>query len=158
MSGSNFYKIPRHVMKDPDFISVIRKIGVIGFWLYIFLLNLAEISRKNGEKWTDEDGRIFVFAQQEKIAEEIGVDLSAITRAFRKMKESGLVDIRKMGRGHPARVYVNQFPKKEDDISKNGGKGRYDEKQGKYQGAYRRNEEKRGGYTKNIEWENIKSL
>lgn len=108
-SKPRYYKKPRYMIEDPHFWPIKRKIGPIGEDIYVILLERLELSKKNGEKWKDEKGEIFVYAKQEELAEKMGVSVSTIARAFRNLQSVGLIEVKKSGNGKPARIYVHEF-------------------------------------------------
>lgn len=116
MDGENkehpFYQKPRWMIENPNFWSVKRNLGAAGEDAYLILLEKYKLSKKNGEKWKDKDGRVFVYAKQAEMAKKIGVSVSAINRAFKKMQDAGLIEVKKRGSGKPARVYVLDPPEK----------------------------------------------
>lgn len=74
-----------------------------------FLLDRTALSAKN--KWTDEDGKVYVFFTQDEAKEKLNIGTGKATKIFSELDEIGLIIRIRQGQGNPCKIYVMNFAK-----------------------------------------------
>lgn len=72
--------------------------------LYALLLDRMELSRRNG--WVNEKGEIYLVLTRQEVMEMMGISDKTATKAFRQLKEAGLIEEERQGRGLPNLIYI----------------------------------------------------
>jgi len=72
--------------------------------LYELLLDRMELSRRNG--WVNEKGEIYLVLTRQEVMEMMGISDKTATKAFRQLKEAGLIEEERQGRGLPNLIYI----------------------------------------------------
>lgn len=111
VASQQFYKFDKWILLEGK----LKKLSPTAKLLYMVLKDREEISLKNAKAFTDEDGNLFQYFDQEKAAELIGVSLSAIKKAFKDLQEYKLIESARQGLGKPNRLYILDF-KVSDDV------------------------------------------
>jgi predicted transcriptional regulator len=75
-----------------------------------------ELSLKNAEHFTDKDGYLFQYFDQEKAGELLGLSKNAIVKAFKDLQEYKLIESVRQGQGKPNRLYVLDYEVSEDTL------------------------------------------
>lgn len=120
IGAQQFYKFDKWILAEGK----LKKLSPTAKLLYMVLRDREEISLKNAKAFTDEDGNLFQYFDQEKASELIGVSLSAIKKAFKDLQEYKLIESIRQGLGKPNRLYILDFEISEDTIKELG----YEEK------------------------------
>lgn len=100
-----FYRVPQVLFTDDEF----RYISSEAKLLYGFLLDRTAISAKN--KWTDEDGKVYVYFTQDEAKEKLNIGTGKATKIFSELDEIGLIIRIRQGQGNPCKIYVMNFAK-----------------------------------------------
>ena len=109
----SFYRIPKILLTDRRYKGVSLEAKV----LYGLLLDRMGLSARNG--WLDDNGRVFLYFTQEEVMAMLDCGKDKATKLFRELEGIGLVERKKQGQGHPARIYVRACSHKGiDDESK----------------------------------------
>lgn len=112
---------------DYKFISV-PKVFVTGYkdvslqtkWIYSILLDRLMMSRRNIERFSDEEG-LFLYFKQDEMAEMLGISSRTVKRVFIELKEHNLIETRPGGMGKPQKIYLaklSECPEKESRSDK----------------------------------------
>ena len=99
----SFYRIPKILLTDRRYKSISLEAKV----LYGLLLDRMGLSARNG--WLDDNGRVFLYFTQEEAMAMLDCGKDKATKLFRELEGIGLVERKKQGQGHPARIYVKNF-------------------------------------------------
>lgn len=99
----SFYRIPKILLADRRYKGVSLEAKV----LYGLLLDRMGLSARNG--WLDDIGRVFLYFTQEEAMSMLGCGKDKATKLFRELEGIGLMERKKQGQGHPARIYVKNF-------------------------------------------------
>ncbi len=73
---------------------------------YAFLLDRLPLSVRNG--WVNEQGEAFVVFPRSAMAKAMGIGERRVSRAFRQLKEKGLLREERRGIGKPNRIYLSE--------------------------------------------------
>lgn len=95
-----FYRVPQVLFTDDEF----RYISSEAKLLYGFLLDRTALSAKN--KWTDEDGKVYVYFTQDEAKEKLNIGTGKATKIFSELDEIGLIIRIRQGQGNPCKIYV----------------------------------------------------
>ena len=74
--------------------------------LYMLLLNRTNYSRKNKEKFTDENG-VFIFYTCEQIQKSLNCGRNVAINSLKALEQAGLIHKEYQKRGLPLKIYVN---------------------------------------------------
>lgn len=99
----SFYRIPKVLLTDRRYKGISLEAKV----LYGLLLDRMGLSARNG--WLDSNGRVFLYFTQEEAMAMLDCGKDKVTKLFRELEGIGLVERKKQGQGHPARIYVKNF-------------------------------------------------
>jgi len=97
-----FVSVPRVLFTDFKDVSVQAK------WVYSILLDRLMVSRKNVDRFSDEEG-LFLYFRQEELAEILGVTKRSVITIFNELKQKGLIATRTSGLGKPKKIYVTKL-------------------------------------------------
>jgi hypothetical protein len=100
---------------DYKFISV-PKVFVTGYkdvslqakWVYSILLDRLMMSRRNIERFSDEEG-LFLYFKQDEMAGLLGVTTRAVRKTLSELKDKGLIETKVSGLGKPSRIYLTKL-------------------------------------------------
>ena len=99
-SDAAFYRLPKYLLQDPRY----RGLSGGALVLYALLLDRQELSQVNG--WQDTQGRTFVYFTLEAVSEFLDCGLRKAASMLRELESVGLIARKRMGQGHPTRIYV----------------------------------------------------
>lgn len=99
-ASAAFYRLPKCLLQDPRY----RTLSVGAMVLYALLLDRQSLSERNG--WRDAQGRTFVYFTQEAVAEVLDCGQRKAASMLRELEAAGLIARKRMGQGHPTRIYV----------------------------------------------------
>lgn len=100
---------------DYKYMSV-PKILVTGFkdvsiqakWVYSVLLDRLMLSKKNVDRFSDEEG-LYLFYRQNDLAELLGISARTVMRIFDELREKGLISTKTAGMGQPQKIYLEKL-------------------------------------------------
>ncbi|NLO42309.1 MAG: helix-turn-helix domain-containing protein [Bacteroidales bacterium] len=110
-----YYQIPKELYTNPKYKTVINNDAKI---LYALLLDRMELSRMN--EWVDEDGTIFLMFKREDLADMLGLCVTTVWRAFKQLKEVGLIAEKRQGLNRPNIIYIGKIQYENDTSSEQG--------------------------------------
>lgn len=98
-----FYTIPKRLILDPEFkgISLGSKV------LYGMLLDRTMLSLKN--HWLGEENRVYIIYPIDEICTDLNVTKPTSIKFLTELKEIGLIEAKRQGRGSPSIIYVKKF-------------------------------------------------
>ena len=99
----NFYRIPKVLFTDEHF----KDVSVEAKVLYGLMLDRMSLSVSN--EWFDHAGRVYIYFTLEDAIELLCFGKNKAIRLFKELIDIGLIERRKQGQGHPARIYVKNF-------------------------------------------------
>jgi len=74
--------------------------------LYGFLLDRSNLSKKNGDAWTNQDGEVFVYFPLSEICTLLGCGHDKASRLLTELQNVNLVQRRRQGLGKPNQLVV----------------------------------------------------
>ena len=78
--------------------------------VYLLLLDRARMSARNGDKWRDAQGRVFLCYPVAALARDLGCSESTVYEAMNALEGRDLIYRQRQGRGRPSRIYVKLPP------------------------------------------------
>ena len=112
LASQQFYKFEKWILAE----SKLKKLSPTAKLLYMVIRDREELSLKNAEHFTDKDGYLFQYFDQEKAGELLGLSKNAIVKAFKDLQEYKLIESVRQGQGKPNRLYVLDYEVSEDTL------------------------------------------
>ena len=112
LASQQFYKFEKWILAE----SKLKKLSPTAKLLYMVIRDREELSLKNAEYFTDKDGYLFQYFDQEKAGELLGLSKNAIVKAFKDLQEYKLIEVVRQGQGKPNRIYVLDYEVSEDTL------------------------------------------
>ena len=101
-----FYMMPKELITN----SVYKKLSLTSKVLYMFLLDRVKLSKENQEKYSDEDGRIFVLFSIENIMAKINCSKGTAIKSIKELEKIHLLEKKKLsGFNNVNKYYVLDF-------------------------------------------------
>ena len=108
----SFFKTPKELYSDPEFASLSSDAKM----LFTMILDRTELSYKNKERFTDENGEVFIYFTIDQICRKLGCSDRKAVNLLKQLSEAKLIVKKRRGCGLPTRIYVsskaNSFDKK----------------------------------------------
>lgn len=104
ISQHKYYQVPKELYTNERYKTTINNDAKV---LYALLLDRMELSRKND--WVDDDGTIFLMFKREDLADMLGVCVTTVWRAFKQLKEVGLIAEKRQGLNKPNLIYIGKI-------------------------------------------------
>ena len=101
-----YYQLPKILYRHPRYIEMSNDSKV----LYAFMLDRMKLSVENHEKWTDANGRIYIYYTTKEIEEELHIQHQKIAQMMKELEAANLIERRRQGQGKPTRIYVQKIP------------------------------------------------
>ena len=99
--AATYIPLPRFLFQD----ETLREISNDAKVLYAMLLDRASISKQNG--YIEQDGTIRLYFAVEQAQTRLHRSRQCVTRIFRELEYSGLINRKKQGLGKPALITLN---------------------------------------------------
>ena len=112
LASQQFYKFEKWILAEKS----LKKLSPTAKLLYMVLCDREQLSLKNYKDFTDREGCLFQYFDQEKASELLGVSLTAIKKAFKDLQEFKLIESVRQGLGRPNRLYILDFEVTEDTL------------------------------------------
>lgn len=112
VAGNQFYKLDKWILAEKS----LKKLSPTAKLLYVILKDREELSLKNAEYFTDKEGYLFQYFDQENASDLLGVSLTAIKKAFKDLQEYNLIESVRQGQGKPNRLYILNYEVSEDTL------------------------------------------
>jgi hypothetical protein len=122
----SFYRIPKSLFTDSRF----RNLSAEAKILYGLMLDRMGLSVKNG--WIDQNGHVFIYFTLENAMEYLGCGHGKAVRLFAELDTkngAGLIERRKVGQGHPTKIFVKNFATKPEPRTSENGKSETEKKE-----------------------------
>ena len=101
----DFITIPRALIKDDKFKSLDGNAKL----LYGLMLNRTTLSAVHLDKFSDENGNIFIIYTVNQVMEDLCVSNKTACKLISDLEKIGLIKRKKQGRGNPSLTYVMDF-------------------------------------------------
>lgn len=101
----DFITIPRALIKDDKFKSLDGNAKL----LYGLMLNRTALSAIHLDKFSDENGNIFIIYTVNQVMDDLCVSNKTACKLISDLEKIGLITRKKQGRGNPSLTYVMDF-------------------------------------------------
>lgn len=127
-----FFKIPKLLFAEPY-----KHISTDAKLLYGLMLDRMGLSARD-ERWTDEDGRVYIYFPIAEVMDLLGIANPKATKLYRELESVELIQRKRQGLGKPTKIYVSKFFK----VSPGDSPGDFVEKEAAQTNAESLNQEK----------------
>lgn len=103
--GYRYLSVPKELLENPAFSGL--DYGAVV--LYAKMLERAGLSAKHEDKFTDENGRLFIIYTVEQMEKDIQRSHPTVIKFTKQLADIGLIEKVKQGQGKPARIYIKDF-------------------------------------------------
>lgn len=100
-----FYMIPQLLFTDKKF----KKISTDAKVLYSLLLDRTGLSFANKDRFTDDDGKTYIYFTRDTAMEMLGCGKEKSAAIFKELSDIGLIERKRQGLGKPDKIYVKHF-------------------------------------------------
>ena len=108
-----YYQIPQELFESSLYKNKLNSDSKI---LYAFLLDRLSLSIRN--HWVDNANRIFLIFTRQEVQEKLGLSEKTVTKAFKQLVDTDLIEEKRQGLGKPNLIYVAKIQyEKKDKIS-----------------------------------------
>lgn len=97
-----FIRYPRALIDNPVF----RDVSIEARTLLAILLDRFGLSNINSERFSDENGGVFVIFTLEEVCEKLGCSNTRTLRLFKELESKGLIMRKRKNRLSPYRIYI----------------------------------------------------
>lgn len=100
---NSYYQMPQELFYNENYkyLSIEAKV------IYSFLLNRMGLSRINN--WTNDEGAIYLIYTRKEIQRKLNLSDKPVTRAFKELRESNLINEEKQVFGKPNLIYIGKI-------------------------------------------------
>ena len=123
--SNRYYQIPQELFESPLYKDNLNSDSKI---LYAFLLDRLSLSIKN--HWVDKEDRIYLIFTREEVQEKLNLSDKTVTKAFKQLNDSGLVEEKRQGLGKPNLIYVGKIQYQEAENVRFLNRKNYDSGEG----------------------------
>lgn len=103
-NNSNYAIFPLKMLDDDKYKDFSSK----EFFLYMLLLNRANISKTNSRHFSDKNG-VFVYYSNSQITKHLRCDKTTSVKALKTLEQAGLIQKEYQKNGLPLKIYVNDI-------------------------------------------------
>lgn len=108
-----YYQVPQELFESSLYKDKLNSDSKI---LYAFLLDRLSLSIRN--HWVDNANRIFLIFTRQEVQEKLGLSEKTVTKAFKQLVDTDLIEEKRQGLGRPNLIYVAKIQyEKKDKIS-----------------------------------------
>lgn len=101
-----FYMMPKELIVNP----VYKALSLTSKMLYMLLLDRVKLSKENKEKYSDEDGRVFVLFSIESMMDKLSCSKGTIVKSIKELEKNQLLEKEKVGGfSNASKYYVLDF-------------------------------------------------
>ncbi|MBO5410527.1 MAG: replication initiator protein A [Clostridia bacterium] len=104
ISGYTFLRYPRALIDNPAF----RHISIEARTLLALIIDRFALSNINADKFSDENGEIYVIYTIDEVCEKLGCANTRTLRIFNELESDGLIKRKRKNRFAPYRIYLTQ--------------------------------------------------
>lgn len=97
-----FMKFPRALIENPEFFHI----SIEARTFLAMILDRANLSAINRERFTDKNGDIYVIFTLEQVCEKLGCSNTRAMRLFRELETNGMITRNRKNRLSPYRIYL----------------------------------------------------
>ena len=91
-------------------------------FLYARMLEISSWSAQNADRFTDQNGHIFIIYTVEKMMKELDRSRPTIIKFTKQLEEYGLIEKVRQGQGKPSLIFVKDFASVKNEPENPGSK------------------------------------
>lgn len=99
-----FLRYPRALFTNPVFASI----SIEARTLLALILDRLELSQSNSERFSDENGNVYVIYTVEEICKKFGCGNKKVTKLFRELEASEMIYRRRTNGSRPSKIYLTK--------------------------------------------------
>jgi len=103
-----YYQIPQELFVNPLYKDNLNSDSKI---LYSFLLDRLSLSQI--KHWQDKDNNVYLIFTREEVGEKLNLSPKTVTKAFKQLIETNLIEEKRQGLGKPNLIFVGKIQHEE---------------------------------------------
>ena len=103
--GFRYLEVPRELLDNEVYADLDDGAKLI----YSRMLEIAGLSAQNLDKFTDKNGRMFIYYTVEKMKHDFKRSQPTIVKLTKQLENIGLIEKVRQGQGKPSRIYIYDF-------------------------------------------------
>ena len=112
--GYRYLSVPKELLENPVFSSL--DYGAV--ILFAKMLERAGMSARHEDKFTDENGRLFIIYTVEQMERDIRRSHPTVIKFTKQLADIGLIEKVHQGQGKPTKIYIRDFTSVESSAQK----------------------------------------
>ena len=103
--GYRYLSVPKELIENRNYSSL--DLGAV--ILYAKMIERASLSAQHIEKFTDENGRLFIIYTVEQMKKDIQRSQPTIVKWTKQLEDIGLIEKVRQGQGKPSKIFIMDF-------------------------------------------------
>lgn len=103
--GYRYLEVPKELLENEDYADLDDGAKL----LYSKMLETAGLSAQHLDKFTDKNGRMFIYYTVEKMQHDLNHSKPTIVKLTKQLVDKGLIEKVRQGQGKPSRIYIFDF-------------------------------------------------
>ena len=103
--GYRFLSVPKELIENRNYSSL--DLGSV--ILYAKMIERASLSAQHIDKFTDENGRLFIIYTVEQMKKDIQRSQPTIVKWTKQLEDIGLIEKVRQGQGKPSKIFIMDF-------------------------------------------------
>ena len=103
--GFRYLEVPRELLDNEVYADLDDGAKLI----YSRMLEIAGLSAQNLDKFTDKNGRMFIYYTVEKMKHDFKRSQPTIVKLTKQLENIGLIEKVRQGQGKPSKIYIMDF-------------------------------------------------
>ena len=103
--GYRYLAVPKELIENPAFSGL--DFGAI--ILYAKMLERASLSARHEDKFTDENGRLFIIYTVEQMERDLQRSHPTVIKLTKQLADIGLIEKVRQGQGKPSKIHIMDF-------------------------------------------------
>ena len=100
-----YLEVPKELLENEDYADLDDGAKL----LYSKMLETAGLSAQHLDKFTDKNGRMFIYYTVEKMQHDLNHSKPTIVKLTKQLVDKGLIEKVRQGQGKPSRIYIFDF-------------------------------------------------
>lgn len=113
-----FLSVPWFLIEDTTKDKLYENLSLHAKFLYSLCLGRKFSSEQDKNKWTDEQGNIYVIYTIQELMEKLKCSKEKVNKTLKELKEIKLIKVKRQGLNKPNLIYVNNIAKLFEDKEK----------------------------------------
>ena len=100
-----YLEVPKELLENEDYADLDDGAKL----LYSKMLETAGLSAQHLDKFTDKNGRMFIYYTVEKMQHDLNHSKPTIVKLTKQLVDKGLIEKVRQGQGKPSKIYIMDF-------------------------------------------------